>query len=119
MIDNSARNLAVFLIRATANRSVTWTLENAPMHSIPSSPNQVLIFLTTRYQDQRIAIFESVSGYNHESDSRYRGIVTIAIMDESDRMLWRYDGVEPEFYELLSDARRSLTVVDDFLRQFR
>lgn len=120
MKDRVAKNLVVRLIEETSRRQVRWMVEDVPRNIEVGSNNVVPIFLETRFQGQRVALYQiKFKHFIDDVDYFWDNTFCISILDEADRTLWSYEGNDREMSELFSDARRYLPGVDDFLSQFR
>ena len=120
MRDRIANNLVMKLLEETSRRSISWVVNDVPRPIELGANFVVPIFLEAIFQGQRIAVYEiKYKRYVDEFDFYWAGAVNISVLDDMGRTLWKYEGDDPELYELLNDARRSLTTVDSFLNQFR
>jgi hypothetical protein len=77
------------------------------------------LYMETTFKGKRIALYELKYSDFIDGEQFWNSTLVIAMLDDSDRILWQYKGYDPEMRELFSDARRSLTDVDKFLDYFR
>ena len=120
MKDRVAKNLVVKLIEETSRRQLRWEVEDVPRSIEEGSNNIVPIFLETRFQGQRVALYQiKFKHFIDDVDYFWDAALCLSVLDEAGRTLWSYEGNDLALNELFSDARRYLPGVDDFLSQFR
>ncbi|MCP1474066.1 hypothetical protein ABIA54_001847 [Pseudomonas sp. EB276 TE3739] len=120
MKNSTARNMVVRLIEETSRRSIRWAVSDVPLTIKQGTNNYFPLFVETRFKGKRIALYEvKYRHYTDEEEFYWSYTNVIAILDENDRVLWEYDGVEKEMRELFADVRRSITDVDTLLNYFR
>lgn len=120
MSDPRVKNLLLSLIEETSRGRLSWIAGEAP-NTLTFATNDVFYFYAeANFRGTRFSIYElRFRHYYDESEFYWDSLVTLAVLDGFDRVLWQVDQGVSEVSELYNDVRRKLSGIDGLLDQFR
>ena len=120
MMDSSTKKMVIRLIEETSTRRVTWAVGEPPRSLTQGTDDVFPLYFEGLFKGKMLCIYQSkTKHYIDDRDYYWNESLVIGIVDDQGRVVWEYEGNEPELHELFNDVRRSAADVDQFLNYFR
>lgn len=117
--DDKIHNLIIKLNRLTSQEQIKWKIDDPPRSIIRGTDDHIPFFVHCEYMGKRFALYQiryQLFDINIERTYWSENIV-LAILDESDRVLWEERNQASLLFDLLETVRRKVSNIDVVLSE--
>ncbi len=117
IIDEKIVNLIVKLNKLTSQGMITWEVEDPPRTIVRGTDDHIPLFMVTRYKGQRFALYQHrYQSFSMEFEQLFwNERITLAILDNEDRVLWEEREQSSALYDLFETTRRKVSDIDSLI----
>lgn len=115
--DDKIQNLIIRLNRLTSQEQIKWKIDDPPIAFVRGTDDHIPFFVHCEYMGKRFALYQIRHQHFDIYNDRpfWSENIVLAILDESNRILWEERNQPSLLFDLLETVRRKVSNIEALL----